>query len=85
MSHINNVVMEQLYTPGQIIQSIERYGEEVKASGAKMTKSCARFFSERLYMEFLREGWTPPERGETFEELSEVDPLEALKKRASGA
>jgi len=85
MSHIDNVVMEQLYTPGQIVQAIERYGEEVKASGAQMTKSCARFFSERLYMEFLREGWTPPERGETFEEMSEGDPLEALKRRASGA
>ena len=85
MSHIDNVVMEQLYTPGQIVQAIDRYGEEVKASGAKMTKSCARFFSERLYTEFLRDEWTPPERGETFEEMSEGDPLEALKNRASGA
>ena len=87
LSHIDFAVMEQLYTPEQIIESIDRYGAEVKASGAQMTKSCSRFFSERLYAEFLREDWTPPEEvidGE-FEELMESDPLEAMKKRASGA
>ena len=87
LSHIDFVVMEQLYTPQQIVEAISRYGAEVKASGAKMTKSCSRFFSEQLYAEFLREDWTPPEEvvDNEFEELMESDPLEAMKKRASGA
>ena len=87
LSHIDNVVMEQLYTPQQIVEAISRYGAEVKASGAQMTKSCSRFFSERLYTEFLRDEWTPPEEvvDTEFEELMEDDPLEAMKKRASGA
>ena len=87
LSHIDFVVMEQLYTPEQIVEAISRYGAEVKASGAQMTKSCSRFFSERLYTEFLRDEWTPPEEvvDTEFEELMEDDPLEAMKKRASGA
>ena len=87
LSHIDFAVMEQLYTPQQIVEAISRYGSEVKASGAQMTKSCSRFFSERLYVEFLRDGWTPPEEvvDTEFEELMEDDPLEAMKKRASGA
>ena len=87
LSHIDFVVMEQLYTPEQIIESIDRYGAEVKASGAQMTKSCSRFFSERLYSEFLRDDWTPPEEitDTELEDLMELDPLEVMKKRASGA
>ena len=87
LSHIDFVVMEQLYTPQQIVEAISRYGAEVKASGAQMTKSCSRFLSERLYTEFLRDEWTPPEEvvDTEFEELMEDDPLEAMKKRASGA
>ena len=85
LSHIDFVVMEQFYSPGQITQAIDRYGQEVKASGAKMTKSCLRFFSERLYEDFLAKDWTPPDTTGSFEQLSEGDPLEALKKRASGA
>ena len=85
LSHIDFVVMEEFYSPGEITQAIDRYGQEVKASGAKMTKSCLRFFSERLYEDFLAEDWTPPDTKNTFEELSEGDPLEQLKKRASGA
>ena len=87
LSHIDFVVMEQFYTPEQIIESIDRYGAEVKASGAKMTKSCSRFFSERLYSEFLRDDWTPPEEitDTELEDLMEMDPLEVMKKRASGA
>ena len=87
LSHIDFVVMEQLYTPEQIIEAIDRYGAEVKASGAKMPKSCTRFFSERLYSEFLRDDWTPPEEitDTELEDLMEMDPLEVMKKRASGA
>ena len=85
LSHIDFVVMEKLYSPGQVAQAIDRYGQEVKASGAKMTKSCLRFFSERLYEDFLAEDWTPPDTTGTFEQLSEGDPLEALKNKASGA
>ena len=84
LAHINNIIMEELYSPDSLIQAIDRYALEVKASGAEMTKSCARFFSERLYIEFLRDDWTEPEIKESiFDE--DTDPLESLKKRASEA
>ena len=61
---IDMMIQEELYMPAELKTAIERYGLEFKASGSTKAISCKKFFSERLYAEFLREDWTEPEEGE---------------------
>ena len=58
---IDMVLMEEVYSPEKLQLAISRYGQEFKASGSGMALSCKKFFSERLFDEFLRSDWTEPE------------------------
>lgn len=61
LSFISMALQEEIYSPAELVLAIGRYGKEFKTSGSGMALSCKKFFSERLYVDFLSEDWTEPQ------------------------
>ena len=78
---IDMVLMEEMYAPEQLQLAISRYAQEFKASGSGMAISCKKFFSERLFDEFLRSDWTEPEVIETEEKETATSFLEQQEQK----
>jgi len=64
LGFIDMVLMEETHSPDKLQLAISRYAQEFKVSGSGMALSCKKFFSERLYVEFLRDDWTEPKADE---------------------
>ena len=81
LSIIDMVLMEETHSPEQLQLAISRYAQEFRSSGSGMATSCRKFFSDRLYVEFLREDWTEPEVIETEEKETATSFLEQQEQK----